>query len=166
MRDNKGGTMIFDLDVALNVDGNKFTGNIREVLKINENNLMDEFTKQPSTFAWFATLYEVASSQVEEKKFALEVLEANIDKELREVLGQGDKKVTEPMVSSAIQRDERIIKMNTELLQLSKQQGILKALVRALDQRSTMLVQLGSTKRQEHMLTDFSIDMKKVRSNN
>lgn len=167
--------MDLDLKISLDVKGSKYDGNIREVMKINENNLTDEFINQPSTYAWFATLAEIASSEVESKKFELDVLRANLDTKKRETLakehitvddkGKEKGRVTEAMVTSAILTDERYAVLHQELLELTRQQGILKAIVRALEQRKDMLIQLGSTKRQEMVLSDFGVDLKKIREN-
>ena len=156
--------MNLDMDIKVAVSDKKFDGNIREVLTINEATLSDEFVKQPSLFAWFATLAEFANAEVESRKLSLSVLRANLDSEKRAELAK-DGKVTEGMVDSAITKDKRHLVANEELIEASRQAGILKALVRALEQRSTMLVQLGSLKRQELFLSDFGVDIKKVREN-
>ena len=154
--------MDLDMQLSLDIKGKKFDGNIRDIMKINEAILTEEFVKQPGTYAWFAALMEIASAEIDSKKFNLSVLEANLDKEKRVFLSK-DGKVTEAMVRSAIITDKIYIDLNTELLEISRQYGILKAIVRSLEQRKDMLIQIGSMKRTELSLGDFNIDMDKVR---
>ena len=157
--------MDLNLQISLDVKGSKYDGNLKEIMKINEADLMNEFINQPSTYAWFAALSEISSAEVELKKFNLSVLEANLDKKKREELSVNDKKVTESMVKSAIQSDAKFIALNEELLELQRQYGILRAIVGSLHQRKDMLIQIGSMKRQEMMLDDFGVSLKKVREN-
>jgi len=157
--------MKLDMNVDIQVLDKSFKGSIREVLTINEATLTNEFVEQPSTFAWFAALSEMASAEVESKKMALSVLRANLDAEKRTELSSSGK-VTESMVDSAIVKDKRYQVAQTELIESERQLGILKSLVQALHQRKDMLIQLGSTRRQEMSLADFSMDLKKIRENN
>ena len=168
---------MIDLNMQLGIDvgGKKFTGTIREVVGINEGNLTEEFINQPSLYAWFAVLSEIASAEVETKKFETSVLRANLDGEKRKELSEQsqkeiegkkkDGKVTEAMVESAIITDRRYMLCTQELAELQRQLGILKSMVRALEQRKDCLIQIGSMKRQEMVMTDFGIDLKKVRNN-
>jgi len=158
--------MNLDMQLSIEVGGKDFKGNLREIVQINEAMLTDEFIKQPSIYAWFATLLEFASAEVETQKMNLNILRANLDSSKRLAFLAENKKATETMVSSAIEVDETYQEAQRTLIESERQQGILKAIVRALDQRCTMLVQIGSTKRQEMAMTDFGISIDKVRKNN
>lgn len=153
------------MNIKVTIGDKKFDGNIREVLTINEATLSDEFVKQPSLYAWFATLAEFANAEVESKKMALSILSANLDAEKRTDLAK-DGKVTEGMVASAVTKDKRFLVASEELIDVTRQAGILKGLVKALDQRKDMLIQLGSMKRQEMFLFDSGVDISKLRKNN
>lgn len=157
--------MDLNMAVQVKVGDKSYVGSIREVLQINEATLTDEFIKQPSTFAYFAALSEYAVADVEHKKLAFSVLKANLDGEKRLSLAKVGK-VTESMVDSAIILDKRYQMMQEEVIEAERQLGILKSLVKALDQRCTMLVQLGAGKRQELSMMDFGIDIHKVKGNN
>lgn len=162
-----------NMDIEVNVAKKEYKGTIRDIVKINEAILTKEFVEQPSLYAWFAALEVMASSEVENKKFELAVLRANLDNEKRTKLAVAnmtlDKegkvkegKVTETMVESAILTDKKYSAINAELSELNRQYGLLKAIVRALEQRATMLVQLGSTMRQEMALSGFSMPVGKA----
>lgn len=153
-----------NMKVTVSIGDKKYDGTIREVLQISEANLSDEFQNQPSTYAYFAALAEFAVADVEQKKLQFSVMEANLDSSKR--LELKDQKVTEAVIRSAIIKDSKYQVLSEELIEAQRQLGILKSLVRALEQRKDMLIQLGSMKRQEMMLSDFGIDMKKVQQNN
>lgn len=158
--------MNLDMQLTIEVAGKDFNGNLRDIVKINEAVLTEEFIKQPSLYAWFATLSEFASAEVETQKMNLNILRANLDSEKRLMLLNEAKKATETMVASAIEVDVTYQTAQKALIEAERQYGILKAIVRALDQRCTMLVQIGSTKRQEMAMTDFGINIEQVRKNN
>ena len=153
--------MFLDVEVA----GKEFKGNLREIVKITEADLTEEFIKQPSLYAWFATLCEFASAEVETKKMNLSIDRANLDAEKRAALLSATKKPTEAMVGSAIDVDERYVTAQKALIEAKRQYGILKGIVKALEQRKDMLIQVGSTKRQELNLNEFSVNLEKVRKN-
>jgi len=158
--------MDYGMELDLKVTDKVFKGNIHDVVKINEAALTDEFTKQPSVYAWFAALSEIAAAQVERIKFDLSVTRAKLDSIKRAELAAEGKKITESMVEAAIITDGKIMALTEELIDGGRQLGILKAIVRALDQRKDMLIQLGSTKRQEMVLGDFGVNLTKVKENN
>lgn len=154
-----------NMKVNVSVGDKEYNGTIRDVLLINEAVLPDEFIHQPSTYAYFAALSEFAVADVEQKKLAFSVMEANLDSQKRVDL-KDQAKVTEAVIRSAIIKDQKYQLLSEELIEAQRQLGILKALVRALDQRATMLVQLGSFKRQEMYAMDMGIDTQKVREHN
>lgn len=155
-----------DLDMQVNIDvkDKKYDGTLRNIVQINAGDLMNEFCEHPSKYAWFGALSEICSSEVETKEFALDVLRANLDEEKRMKFKEENVKVTETVIQSAIITDKRYKVIMEELIELKKQYGILKSIVKALEHRKDMLIQLGSTKRQEEMLGDFNL--KKIRDHN
>ena len=156
--------MELNMKVKVSVGDKVYDGTIKDILQINEATLTDEFMKQPSTYAYFAALSEFAVADVESKKLSFSVMEANLDSQKR--LELKETKVTEAVIKSAIVKDKKYQLMAEELIEAERQLGILKALVKALEQRKDMLIQLGSTKRLEMVLSDFGIDVKKIREHN
>jgi len=156
-----------DMELDIKIKDKEFNGKIREIVSIDANNLQEDFVNQPSTYAWFAALLEIATAEYESKKFDLAVLRANLDSEKRAIFSNENKKVTETVIDSAIQVDQKFITASQNLIEISRQCGVLKAVVRALEQRSTMLVQLGAMKRQSAFMEDgFGVDISKVKKAN
>ena len=155
-----------DMELKLEVVGKRYDGNLRDIVKINEAILTEEFIKQPSLYAWFATLMEFASAEMDTEKMNLDILSANLDSEKRVSLLAEGKKATESMVASAIEVDAKHIQAKKNLIEASRKYGVLRAIVRALEQRKDMLIQIGSTKRQEMTLDNFGVNLDRVKKNN
>ncbi len=158
--------MNLDMQVNIDVKDKKYDGTLRDVVQINAGDLMNEFCEHPSKYAWFGALSEICSSEFETKEFALDVLKANLDEEKRIKFKEENTKVTEAVIQSAIITDKRYGVMMEELIELRRQHGILKSIVKSLEHRATMLVQIGSMKRQEMMTGDMGISSPKVRGAN
>ena len=156
--------MELNMKVRVSIGDKEYDGTIKEILLINEAALNDEFIHQPSTYAYFAALSEYAMADVEQKKLAFSVMEANLDSQKR--MEFKDRKVTEAVIKSAIIQDKKYQALSEELIEAERQLGILKSLVKALEQRKDMLIQLGSMRRQEMVLTDFGINTIKVKEHN
>jgi hypothetical protein len=113
-------------------------------LRMDETTINDDLKDQPSWFAWYATLSEKADSQYQEAKFFLEVIEAEIDAEIRS--GEG-KKPTEAQIKAQIILDERYQKVKMEMIEAKKIVGILKAVTEAFRHRKETLIALASNMR-------------------
>lgn len=154
-----------NMNVDISVAGKEWSGNIRDVVKISDIKLSEEFMHQPSVYAWFAALCEIAGSEAESKKFMLSVLKANTEKKVRREYAASGTKTTESAIAAEVQTDDAFIASSIALIEAERQYSILRALVRSLDQRKDMLIQLGVMKRQEMQLSDFGINLDKVRQN-
>jgi hypothetical protein len=152
-----------NMSVEINAAGKQWSGNIRDVLKITDAKLNDEFMQQPSMYAWFAALCELAGAEAENKKFKLSVLKANTEKKIRYDKAAKGEKTTEAAIAADVQTDDAFIAASISLLEAERQYNLLRALTRSLDQRKDCLIQLGLMKRQELQMSDFGIDLGKVR---
>ena len=61
--------VILDMQIKVEVKDKKYDGTLREVVKVNVDNLMEEFSNHPSTYAWFGAVSEICSSEVETAEF-------------------------------------------------------------------------------------------------
>jgi hypothetical protein len=156
-------TLNLNMTVDIKCAGKAWSGNIRDILKISDVKLSEEFMQQPSIYAWFASLCEMAGAEAENKKFKVSVLKANTEKRIRYEFASRGEKTTENSIAAAVQTDDAFIAASMDLIESERQYSILRSLVRSLDQRKDMLIQLGVMKRQEMQLSDFGIDLEKVR---
>jgi len=157
------GVQKLDMQIDIKIAGKEWSGSLRDVIRIQESRLSEEFAEQPSIYAWFAALTEVAGAEYENKKFGLSVLKANTEKRVRYELFAKGEKTTESAVSSLVQTDDTLINANMALLEVERQYSLLRAVTKSLEQRKDMLIALGAMKRQEMFQVDMGIDIEKVR---
>lgn len=109
---------------------------INDIGKIDVSNILNEVTEHSVKFAYFTALYEKLKIEEERLKFVLKVVEAEIDKELRETVNG---KVTEKMIERFIVLDERYKKAYEDWLSARERAGLIKAVVLALDHKRDMI---------------------------
>lgn len=138
-------------NLEIEVDGTTHeTDTVSEDLFIDENNLNDEFVRQAGNFAWYAVLAAEAESYRDKLKFELEVLEADLDKQVREELELRGEKITEKVVSAEILKKQEYRDKKQDLLEAARQLGIMKAVKEGLVQKKDMLISLGANMRNEN----------------
>jgi len=140
------------LDDAFSVElkGKRFEGDLASDLKIDKVNLSDEFTKQASVYAWWATLSALAQEKYQHKRLERKIVEAELDKEKRLTLGaENNRRVTEKVVEREVHLDPRWRKAYEEEIEAAKEAAILSGATEALRQRKDMLVALGLQLREE-----------------
>jgi len=117
---------------------------------INEGDLNEEFKKQASKYANFAKAEAVAKANVMTAKLRAEVVDAEMTKKIRaELIADGNPKPTEKMVLSRVIVTKEYRAAQQLLIQATTDAGVAKGFKEAFAQRKDMLIQLGSSKRQE-----------------
>lgn len=124
---------------VINITEKEIEKVIEELLKVNEATLEKELLEHSAKYAWFAVLLAKAKKKYDLVKLQLDVLEAELGKEYREILGRTGK-VTEKAVEEAISRDPRWQEKREELLQAKEEVEVLGALVDAMAHKKDMLV--------------------------
>jgi len=114
-----------------------------EQLQCSEETINEDLQNQPSLFAWYAVLEELAEAELQEAKLALDLVEAELDAHYRSTL----EKVTETKISNKIKSSEEYIKAKVAVNEARKKVGILKAIREAFSHRKDMLIALASNMR-------------------
>lgn len=122
---------------------------LRSVLAINQQNLPQEFTDQPSLFAWYGVLLadqqaKLAFSEKDRDRYAAE-LSIRFRKEAVTL----KEKVTEAQLEAKIKLDDKYTVLDDQVIILNSVCKRLEVLVKASVQRKDMLEQLGMLARQE-----------------
>lgn len=138
-------------NIEIEVDGTTHeTDTVSEDLFVNDSDLNEEFIKQAGSFAWYAVLCAEAESYRDKLKFELEVLEADLDKQVREEIELRGDKVTEKVVNSEVLRKQEYKDAKEELLEANRRLGIMKAIKEGMVQKKDMLISLGANMRNEN----------------
>lgn len=122
---------------------------VNEDLRIDEDNLNSEYTKQPSLFTWYAVMSAESEALRDSLKFELEMLYAQIGKQVRLEIELCGDKVTEKLIDQEIARKEEYRQKKEELLEANRQFNVMKAVKEGLVQKKDMLISLGANLRGE-----------------
>lgn len=142
--------------VELVVGGKVHVLDYRKELRCSEETINDDLKDQPSYFAWYAVLSEIAQAELAEAKTTLELAEASLDEQIRTEGKDG--KMTETMVKNRIRLDPTYQAAQDNYSILRKNVGILGAIKESFYHRKDVLISLASNMRVQ---ADPSIYIKK-----
>ena len=121
-----------------------------EDVEINEDNLSAEFINQSKTYFKYARIEAQAKAKVMSAKLRLEIVDAEMTKTVREQLvEEGAAKPTEKMIASKVLTSKQYKAAMQSLIDATRNADIAKGMKESFQQRRDMLIQLGTTKRQE-----------------
>ena len=127
--------------------------------EIDKSNLSDEFSKQPSQYAYWAFRAEHAKKLKNEAKLQLEVFQARRGKDLRLA---ATTKVTDKGIENLIKASEDYTKYYESYNKALYREGIFARIVDSFQQKGQMLISLGAHSRAE-MGGEISILKEKVK---
>jgi len=127
------------------LEGKEFDLSYEEQLKCSEETINEDLKNQPSLFAWYAVLQELAEAKESQAKVELEVVDASLDAKFRNELK--DAKATETIIRNKVILDDLHLEKLNELNQAKKEVGILRAIVAAFSHRKDILISLASNMR-------------------
>ena len=127
----------------------------REIFNIDEDNLVEELKNQPKFYYDYASQLAVARRRVEEEKATLDVIEANLKKEIRE---DPEKFELKPNPAIAIVDGEVMLQKPFQnarqiVIKLKYKMDMIQAAVIALDHRKSALERMVSLHGQNYFST-------------
>lgn len=133
-----------------------------DLIKVTRD-LSEEFTRQPTVYAYVAMLSAKAETIHTEAKRLLDTAESKAQIEARKTLSRdSDERVTDKRVEAEARMTKMYNEANEYELACREQYFILKAITTALEQRAQMLSQLGAHLRSEADMTGMLVsDVKK-----
>lgn len=135
----------FDFDLLRLVDetGQHQDYNLREELKVNEDNLLQEMLQQPAKFIYWASILEKLKFFQESKELEVERIIAGIDSAAREHYKGSDTKATKDVVEAYRKQQPEYEAAMTELNYYNFIVGKIGRIVKAFEQRKDMLQSYG-----------------------
>lgn len=130
---------------------------LSDLFDIDENDLTREFATQASLYAYFATLQAKVERDVVAESIKKDQEYASADEHWRQWYTEREKKYTEAVIRSDVIRDEDYMIAEDSYNMAVHDLNIVKALVRALQQRAEMLISMGAHLRQEYSMTGMTI---------
>lgn len=130
-------------------------------LAIDDDNLSDEFSKQPSHYAYVAILVSKADSVVKMCKIELEEAQAKIYDAVRTAFEMEHKKATEATIESKVAINPDVMTCKRKLLKAQEDYSLLKSMEDAFRTRTDMLIQIGLRQRIEIENGELTIKSRK-----
>jgi len=119
------------------------------LVQFSESNVEDEMIRQASIYSYYFGLMCVAKKQMND--FSADIM--RITSKLRSGFKQGSStKLTAKDLDDLVGVDEAYLAANKELNSATFKYELLKGLVRALEQKKDMIVQVSANKREETKL--------------
>jgi len=123
---------------------------MQDVLNINEHNLAEEIRMQPSKYVYWSSILEQLRGYLESAELAEEKLKAELYEVARDTLiAGGTPKPTKDQIDSWILRQDSFTEAKNNTLAYRKFVKQLSFVVKSLEQRHSMLVQLSALKRDQ-----------------
>ena len=118
--------------------------NPAEDLKMNVSKIGDHLQSQPSKYAFYATLRDLANSKVEKLSDKLHKVRGSLDSQYRaEGYLPGDVKITEDSMRRFLNQAPEVSEVTKEIRQAQSELAVLTSIVRAFEQRRDCLVALA-----------------------
>lgn len=113
------------------------------------SDLSVDFMRQAALYAYWAAKLVQAESQYDRLQDTLRLMEAKLDRVVRDDAAKAGTKVTEAQVAKTVALDSRVITMGQRVREAKEQVGYLKSTCIAFAQRKDMLQQMGFAKSKE-----------------
>jgi hypothetical protein len=130
---------------------------IGQLFNIDQNEISKELSTQASMYGFFAILTAEADRVAAMQSMLYEQETASADESFRASMDEEGKKYTEAVIKSLVARDEDCIKVHIAKETAEYDLNILKAIVRAFEQRAMMLQSLGSQLRHEYDMQGMNV---------
>lgn len=132
----------------IDMNGEAHTFNIHDELKLSEYTIQQEMYSQSAKYSYWASLLERVRVYAEAEQRKLEQIGAKVNKEVRNRYEQEKKKPTKDVIESDILLDEEYQQQQYIVEQRNYQVKQLQYIVKAFEQRSSMLIQISAELRQ------------------
>lgn len=132
----------------IDMNGEAHTFNIHDELRLSEYTIQQEMYSQSAKYSYWASLLERVRVYAEAEQRKLEQIGARVNKEVRTRYEQQKKKPTKDVIESDILLDEEYQQQQYIVEQRNYQVKQLQYIVKAFEQRSSMLIQISAELRQ------------------
>lgn len=122
---------------------------LQDDLAINQLDLSDGMMRQAALFAHYSRLAAQAERTVGKIEQIKDVMEARIDREVRDKAASEGKKYTEAQIKNQVLADPRYIKIATALNEANFNVNVTKSAADSFRHRRDMLIQLAFNAREE-----------------
>lgn len=117
-------------------------------LRMSEDTINEDLKNQPSYYAFYAVLEEIAEGEYNSARLELDMLLATLDKLYRDkAANTPGSKLTETQLTNQIRLDSQFLEATTKVNENRKNYGVLRAIKESFSHRKDMLIALASNMR-------------------
>lgn len=122
---------------------------LKNCLSIDPTAIDEEMVRQPAIFAYFCEQRRLAEQETKQRKLALDVRIAHVERQIRlEAQARGEK-LTERGIEVQVTLDESVNSLRLEIIRHEANLSKFDAIIKALAQKKDLLIALASNQRQE-----------------
>lgn len=125
------------------------TEQIEADLKFDADNIGLMMTKQATNFAYYAKVAEKYQFDYENSKLKLDIIRAELDKEIREEAASSGTKITEAYIEQEVLRRERFVTGKRIVIEKKARYEMLNNILEAFRHKKDMMIQFGMQMREE-----------------
>lgn len=145
------------MKVKVTIDGSVREFDLDELFTIDESQLTKHMSEQASMYAYLATVAAEAEHALAAAGISKDRMYAVCDQHYRATLDEEGTKYTENMIRGLILDDDEYNETLEKEAEAKEQWRTIKAIVDAMEQRSSMLISLGAYLRHELSMTGMHI---------
>ncbi len=132
-------------NLTVKMFGRKFTLNPMEDLKFQMSTLGQAIQEQPSKFAFYASLRDMANTKVEAFQSKIDGKRSELDQQYRrEGYLPGGVKITEDSMNRFLRAHPEVVDLQGKARDARHEAALLGSIVRAFEQRRDMLIQANN----------------------
>jgi hypothetical protein len=120
-----------------------------EDVQFSDIDLDGAIREQASLFARYSTMHAEAAEQASSKKVLYEAIRARAAKTFREEAAKASTKVTDSLIEQEVTLNAQVLQARLEMIQADGILDLCKNALKAFEQRRDMLIQRGSSIREE-----------------
>lgn len=135
---------IDDMELAFNVGGTRFKANMKDVLRIDTDNMLEELITHPQVYAYIASVRVEVDTHLAEMVADRERLYGNRMITLSEVTDNTGKKLTVAAKDAYISQDEQLIEADNKIAEVRITAQKMAVFCKALDMKGSMLSQAAN----------------------
>lgn len=140
---------IADLDARRDVGDEGFNEQMMRDVTFSPEDIDTAMIDQAGLFAFYADQSRIASKRADNLKLKLSIVEAEVDKEIRDQVAADGKKITEKAIDKEILRHVKYIKAAMAYNDAKSVAQMIRDVLESFKQRKDMLIQIGVAKREE-----------------
>lgn len=123
--------------------------NLARDLSIPENSILNDLLEQPSIYAHYAAQHAKAVADWKHALLQLDIMEAALDKQIRDAAHARGQKITEGQISAQIRLDTAWFHSKQRVIELEAVADQMKGVVVAMAHKKDALVAASHDRRQE-----------------